>query len=203
MKIICIGQNYFRHALEMNSTVPANPMFFLKPDSAYLRNNHPFFLPDFSNEIHHEIEIVVKISRLGKCIEPQFAHRYYDEIGLGIDFTARDLQRECIANGWPWEMSKAFDQSACVGEFMDKSKLGDLHNIDFSLTLNGKTVQQGNTADMAFYIDDLIAYISKFMTLKIGDLIFTGTPQGIGPVHINDQLEGFIGNQKMLECRIK
>lgn len=203
MKIICIGKNYALHAQEMNSEVPEQPLFFLKPDCAILRNGLPFFLPEFSNEIHHEVEIVVKICKLGKYIEPKFAYRYYDQIGIGIDFTARDLQRKCIASGWPWEMSKSFDQSACIGEFIPKQEISDLHNLNFSLRINGITVQKGNTKDMIFFIDEIIAYVSKFLTLKIGDLIYTGTPKGIGPVKINDFLEAYIEERKMLECRIK
>lgn len=202
MKIIAIGRNYVDHAKELNNPVPKEPMFFMKPETAIIRNNKPFFYPDFSKNIHYETEIVLKINRLGKNIEERFAHRYYDEIGIGIDFTARDLQDKCKAAGKPWEIAKAFDGSAPLSEFVPKSnyKLNDLH---FSLDLNGKTVQNGSTKDMIFSFDKLIAYVSKFVTLKIGDLIFTGTPVGVGPVKIGDRLTAKIENEVFLDFEVK
>jgi acylpyruvate hydrolase len=188
MKIICIGRNYRDHAKELNQPVPAEPIFFMKPDSSIIKNNKPFFLPDFSGEMHHEVEIVLKICRLGKNIEEKYAPRYYEEIGAGIDFTARDLQRQCIEKGHPWEICKAFDGSAPLGKFLHKNKLHDTGSIYFQLDINGKTVQKGNTRDLIFSFEKLIAYISKFVTLKTGDLIFTGTPAGVGPVKIGDHL---------------
>jgi 2-keto-4-pentenoate hydratase/2-oxohepta-3-ene-1,7-dioic acid hydratase in catechol pathway len=203
MKIICIGRNYVKHAQELNHDVPAEPVFFMKPDSALLKDNKPFFLPDFSKEIHHEIELVVKISRLGKNIEAKFAHRYYDEIGLGIDFTARDLQRQLIEKGLPWEKAKAFDSSAVLGKFIPKDELGDLGHILFSLERNGEVVQSGDSQLMIFPFDTIIEHVSKYVTLKIGDLIYTGTPAGVGPVDIGDSLEGFIGEKKMFDILVK
>ncbi|MBL4624525.1 MAG: fumarylacetoacetate hydrolase family protein [Flavobacteriales bacterium] len=203
MKIICIGRNYADHAKELNNPLPKEPLFFLKPDSAILPNNNPFFIPEFTNEVHYELEIVLKINRIGKHIEPQFAHKYFEEIGLGIDFTARDIQQQCKEKGHPWEKAKSFDGSAPLGSFVNKNELSDLSAIHFSLTKNGETVQNGNTKDMIFSFGDIISYVSKFMTLKIGDLIFTGTPAGVGPVSTNDLLEGFIEDKKMLSCRVK
>jgi acylpyruvate hydrolase len=203
MKIICIGRNYVKHAKELDSEVPDEPVFFMKPDSALLLGNKPFYIPDFSKDLHHEVELIVKISRIGKNIEARFAHRYYDEIGLGIDFTARDLQRQLIAKGLPWEKSKAFDSSAVLGDFLPKEQLGDLSQLDFSLLINGKTVQKGNSRDMIFPIDVIIEHVSKYVTLKIGDLIYTGTPAGVGPVKIDDRLEGFIGERKMFDFLVK
>ncbi len=203
MKIICIGRNYVKHAEELNHDVPTEPVFFMKPDSALLKDNKPFFLPDFSNEIHHEIELVIKISRLGKNIEAKFANRYYDEIGLGIDFTARDLQRQLIEKGLPWEKAKAFDSSAVLGKFISKAELGDLGHILFSLKRNSEVVQSGDSQLMIFPFDIIIEHISKYVTLKIGDLIYTGTPAGVGPVAIGDQLEGFIGEKKMFDIQVK
>lgn len=203
MKIICIGRNYVKHAKELDSEVPDEPVFFMKPDSALLFGNKPFYIPDFSKDLHHEVELIVKISRIGKNIEARFAHRYYDEIGLGIDFTARDLQRQLIAKGLPWEKSKAFDSSAVLGDFLPKEQLGDLTHLDFSLLINGETVQKGNSRDMIFPIDIIIEHVSKYVTLKMGDLIYTGTPAGVGPVKINDRLEGFIGEQKMFDFEVK
>lgn len=203
MKIICIGRNYADHAKEMNAAVPENPVFFMKPDSALLPGRNPFFYPDFTKDLHYECEIVVKINKLGKNIATKFAHTYYDEIGLGIDFTARDLQQECKEKGLPWEIAKSFEHSAPVSKkFLDKSTL-DLSNLNFSLQQNKNVVQQGNTKDMLFNIDQIIAYISQFFTLKIGDLIFTGTPAGVGPVAIGDVLTGFIEDKKMFEVKIK
>ena len=203
MKIICIGRNYVKHAQELNHDVPAEPVFFMKPDSALLKDNKPFFLPDFSKEIHHEIELVIKISRLGKNIEARFAQRYYDEIGLGIDFTARDLQRQLIEKGLPWEKAKAFDSSAVLGKFLPTSELGDLGHILFSMKRNGEVVQSGDSQLMIFPFDTIIEHISKYVTLKIGDLIYTGTPAGVGPVAIGDQLEGFIGEKRMFDVLVK
>jgi acylpyruvate hydrolase len=204
MKIICIGRNYSEHAKELKNEVPTEPVYFMKPDSALLLRNRPFYIPDFSNEIHHEVELVVKIGRLGKNIQEKFAHRYYDEIGLGVDFTARDIQRECKAKGLPWEKAKGFDSSAVLSnEFIPKSELGDVNNIAFSMKKNGEVVQDGNSSDMLFNIDAIIAYVSRFMTLKMGDLIYTGTPAGVGPVAIDDRLEGFIGDRQMFDFQIK
>ena len=203
MKIICIGRNYREHAREFNNPIPLKPVFFLKPDSSIIKNNKPFFYPDFSQEIHHEIELVLKIGRLGKGIEEKFAHRYYDEIGLGIDFTARDLQKECKEKGLPWEISKAFEGSAPLGKFLPKDHFTDLSNIDFHLDINGESVQKGNSADLIFSFDFLISYVSKFFPLKNGDLIFTGTPAGVGPVKRDDHLEAYAGNEKLLDFYVK
>ena len=204
MKIICIGRNYVDHARELNNPVPENPVFFLKPDTALVRRNKPFYYPDFSEDIHYECELVVKINKLGKNIQKKFAHAYYNEIGIGIDFTARDLQAKAKAKGLPWEIAKAFDASAPLSmEFINKDEFADLNDIDFHLDKNGETVQEGNSADMIFDFDELIAYLSKFFTLKTGDLIFTGTPAGVGPIQIGDKLEAYIGNHSMLKCNIK
>jgi acylpyruvate hydrolase len=203
MKIICIGRNYALHAKEMGSETTENPLFFLKPDSAILPKRNPFFIPNFSNEIHHEIELIIKINKLGKTIDEKFAHTYYDEIGLGIDFTARDLQAKCKELGHPWEMAKAFDQSAVVSEnFIKKTEFSG-NNISFHLTKNKEIIQEGNGSDMVFSPEKIISYVSKFMTLKIGDLIFTGTPAGVGKVEINDELEGFIEGKSMFKVKIK
>jgi 2-keto-4-pentenoate hydratase/2-oxohepta-3-ene-1,7-dioic acid hydratase in catechol pathway len=203
MKIICIGRNYVKHAQELNHDVPTEPVFFMKPDSALSKDNKPFFLPDFSNEIHHEIELVIKINRLGKNIEAKFAHRYYDEIGLGIDFTARDIQRQLIEKGLPWEKSKGFDSSAVLGKFLLREEIGDMGKISFSLKRNGEVVQSGDSQLMIFPFDTIIEHVSKYVTLKIGDLIYTGTPAGVGPVAIGDRLEGFIGEKKMFDIQVK
>jgi len=203
MKIFCIGRNYAAHAKEMQSEVPSSPMFFMKPDTAILRPGTPFFYPNFSNDIHFECELVVKINRVGKNIAEKFAHKYYDEIGLGIDFTARDLQKQCKEKGHPWEIAKAFESSAPISaRFIDKSTL-NLSNLQFRLEQNGNTVQNGNTTDMIFTIDQLIAHLSQFMTLKKGDLIYTGTPSGVGPITIGDELKGFIGDQEMFLVKVK
>ena len=203
MKIICIGRNYADHAKEMNSPVPKEPVFFMKPETAQLRRGYIFYIPDFSTEIHYETEIVLKISRNGKNIEEKFSHKYYEEIGIGIDFTARDLQAQCKEKGLPWEKAKSFDNSAPVGKFISKNELTNLNNIDFHLNINGKTVQKGNTSDLLFSFDKIISYVSQFITLKKGDLIFTGTPEDVGPVKAGDKLEGFIGKAKMLEVIVK
>lgn len=203
MKIICIGRNYTEHARELNNPVPSKPVFFMKPDSALLINNNPFFLPDFSNEIHYEAEIVLKISRLGKNIQKQFAGRYYNSLGVGIDFTARDLQDACKKAGHPWEIAKAFDQSAAIGRFITLTSVPDPHVVNFQLDINGITVQKGNTKDMIFSFDDIIAYISTFVTLKTGDLIFTGTPAGVGPVKNGDHLVASVEGQILLDFNIR
>ena len=203
MKIICVGWNYANHNEEMKHAIPAEPIVFFKPDSALLRENTPFFIPRFSNRIEYETELVVKINRLGKNISEKFASRYYDEVTLGIDFTARDLQEKQRNNGAPWEICKAFDHSAVIGPFVKISELNHPKAIDFFLLKNGEIVQKGNSADMLFTIDQIIAYISQYFTLKIGDVIFTGTPAGVGPVAINDRLEGFLEDTKMFDFMIK
>ena len=203
MKIICIGRNYAKHAQELGNNNPKEPVVFLKPDTAIPQKGNPFFIPDFSETIHHEVEIVVRINRLGKHIDERFAHKYYSDIGLGIDFTARDLQEKLKKLGLPWEKAKGFDGSAAICQhFISKDKV-DVSNLNFSLTKNGQLVQKGNTKDMLFTIDKLIAYISTFFTLKIGDLIFTGTPSGVGSVQKGDLLEGFIEKEKMLNVLVK
>ena len=203
MKIICIGRNYVNHAKEMNSPIPDVPMFFMKPDSALLRPGTPFFYPHFSNDIHYECELVVKIDRVGKNIAEKFAHKYYSEIGLGIDFTARDLQEKCKQKGHPWEIAKSFESSAPISnEFIPKEEL-DLGKLEFSLRKNGDLVQSGNSKDMLFKIDELISYISQFMTLKKGDLLYTGTPEGVGPIAIGDELKGYIGDREMFLVKVK
>jgi len=203
MKILAIGQNYTEHNKELNSKHPTEPVVFMKPDSALLKNNKPFYIPDFSDNLHYETELIVKICRLGKNIDAKFANRYYTEIGLGVDFTARDLQRKLKDNGHPWEISKAFDNSAVIGKFLDVSQLGDVQQIRFHLEINGKTVQEGFAGDMIFPIDTLIAYTSRFFTLKIGDILFTGTPAGVGKVNPGDRLTGFIFDEKMFDFKIK
>jgi acylpyruvate hydrolase len=204
MKIICIGRNYAKHAKELGNTVPTEPVYFMKPDSALLPKKQPFFYPNFTKDLHYEVEIVIKICKLGKNISEKFAATYYNEIGLGIDFTARDIQLECKAKGLPWEKAKAFDYSAPLSrELIQKSEFKNVNDITFSLEKNGELVQKGNSSDMLFDFDHLICYLSQFMTLKIGDLIFTGTPAGVGPVKIGDQLIGYIGDRKMLDLNIK
>ena len=204
MKIICVGRNYVAHARELNNEIPDEPVLFLKPDTALLRNNDPFYIPQWSNDVHHEVELIVKISRLAKSIDKKFAHRCYQEIGLGIDFTARDIQNQLKDKGLPWEKSKAFDHSAVVcPEFVKVDSLPDRNAIGFRLDVNGKTVQQGNSSLMIFSIDDIIAHVSKYFTLKIGDLIFTGTPAGVGAVKIGDRLEGFLEEEKRFDFLVK
>ena len=203
MKIICIGLNYKSHIEELNKTVPEKPVFFLKPETALTLKNRPFFYPDFSHLIHYETEIVVRINKLGKHIQKKFAHTYYDEIGLGLDLTARDIQAEVFEKALPWEISKAFDGSAVINRFLPKTAFPDLQNINFTLYKNKQLVQQGNTSDMLCPIDEIIEYVSQFITLKIGDLIFTGTPCGIGKVEIGDELEGYMEEELMFKCRIK
>lgn len=203
MKIICIGRNYIDHAKELNNPVPKRPVFFMKPDSALVIRNRPFFYPEFSKDVHHELEVVLKISRLGRSIQEKFASKYYTELALGIDFTARDLQAEMKSKGLPWEIAKAFDYSAPVSEFFPVSDFEDVHQMGFSLNLNGKEVQNGNTKDMIFNFDKIIAYVSQFVTLKTGDLIYTGTPAGVGPVQINDHLEAFMDGKQVMDFYVK
>ena len=203
MKIICIGRNYAEHAKELNNAVPTEPVFFMKPDTALLKDGEPFYHPDFTKDLHHEIEVVIKINKVGKHIDEQFAHKYYDEIGLGIDFTARDLQTIAKEKGLPWEKAKAFDGSAPIGKFISKSQLGDLLNIDFELKINGTSKQKGNTKDLLFSFDKIISYVSKFVTLKVGDLIYTGTPEGVSAVNIGDKLQGFVKGELFLEFEVK
>jgi len=202
MKIICFGLNYRSHAVEMGRPFPAEPVVFLKPDSSIIKKNKPFFLPDFSNDIQYEVEVVIKISRLGKGISPEFAHRYYDEVTTGIDITARDLQTRLSKERLPWEISKCFDGAAPIGEFIPVSSFKDINNLDFRLEINGSIVQQSNTSDMIFGIAELVSYVSKFFTLKTGDLIFTGTPSGVGPLKRNDNLVAYLGNQSLLDFMI-
>ena len=203
MKIICIGRNYTNHIEELNNERPAEPVVFMKPDSAVLLKQHPFVIPEFSEDVHHEIEIIVKISKVGKYIEPKFAHKYYDEISVGIDFTARDLQEKLKAKGLPWEKAKAFDGSAVIGEFLPKNQFSSLENITFELTNNNKTVQKSNSSHMLWKIDELISYVSQFFTLKIGDIIFTGTPEGVAAVKSDDILEGFLEGQQLFRIQVK
>lgn len=204
MKIFAVGLNYASHNEEMKRTfAPSEPVIFMKPDTALLKDGKPFFLPDFSKEIHYETELVVKINRLGKNIAERFAHRYYNAVTVGIDFTARDLQRHLKERGLPWEISKSFDNSAAIGEFISVKECENVQNLPFHLQINEKTVQKGNTSEMIYSIDKIIAYVSRFFTLKIGDLIFTGTPVGVGQVAINDHLEGYLEERKVLDFRIK
>jgi len=203
MKILAIGRNYVDHAKELNNPVPKEPVVFSMPDSALLKSNNDFYYPDFSNDIHHEVEVVVKINRVGKNIPIEFAHRYYEELALGIDFTARDIQAECKKKGLPWEKAKAFDGAAPISKFVSKTKFNDVNALNFSLDLNGKQVQVGNTSDLIFSIDYLISYLSKYFTLKIGDLIYTGTPEGVGPVKIGDHLEGKLEGEKLLDFHVR
>lgn len=202
MKIICIGRNYRDHAKELDNPVPEIPLVFMKPSTALLINNKPFYHPEFSNEIHYEVEVVLRICKNGRHIQPDFVQDYYDKIGLGIDFTARDIQKKCKEKGHPWEIAKAFDHSAVVGKFFDADQF-DCNNIEFSLKKNEVTVQQGNTRDLIFDFSYLMQYISSRFTLHIGDLIFTGTPAGVGPIKIGDQLVGFIGPDQVFSCSIK
>lgn len=202
MKIFCVGRNYSEHAKELGNAVPENPVIFSKPDTALLKDGDPFYHPDFSSDIHHEVELVIKISKMGKKIQEKFARNYFTEIGLGIDFTARDVQSRLKEKGLPWELAKAFDGSAPIGSFMPIEGV-DLQNIHFSLTKNGQVVQQGHTAQMIFSFEQIVSFVSQYFTLKVGDLIYTGTPAGVGKVVIGDKLEGFIGNQHMLTCEVK
>jgi len=202
MKIICIGRNYAKHIEELANERPKNPVVFLKPDSSILPRKNPFFIPPFSSDVHYEVEVLVKINKVGKHIASRFAHKYYDEIGLGIDFTARDIQQQCKEKGLPWEKAKAFDGSAVIGDFYDKSNF-DLENLSFKLFKNDKVVQDGNTKAMLWKVDELISYVSQYFTLKKGDIIFTGTPAGVGKVSENDILIGEINNRKAFEIRVK
>lgn len=203
MKIICVGRNYTAHIKELENEKPEHPILFLKPDTSIVLKKQPFFIPDFSNDVHHEVEILVKIKKIGKHIDRKFAHKYYDEIGLGIDFTARDLQQELKAKGLPWEKAKAFDGAAVVGNFLPKSTFNSVDTINFSLKKNETVVQEGNTALMLWKIDELIEYISKYFTLKIGDIIFTGTPSGVAKVTPNDTLTGFIEDKEVFSVKVK
>ncbi len=203
MKIICIGRNYIEHAHELNNPVPAEPVFFMKPETALIRAGLPFFYPDFSKDVHFEVELVLHICKLGKHINEKFAHTYYDKIGIGIDFTARDVQSICKQKGLPWEIAKAFDGSAPVSKFIPKKNFTDLYDINFSLQKNNETVQKGNSGMMIFNYEKIITYVSRFTTLKIGDLIFTGTPAGVGPVAIDDNLKAYIEDTKLLDLKIK
>ena len=203
MKLICIGRNYAQHISELKNEKPSEPVIFLKPDTAILLKKQPFFIPDFSDEVHHEIEVLVKINRVGKHIDPKFAHKYYDQIGLGIDFTARDLQKKLKDKGLPWEKSKAFDGSAVVGKWVSKSSFDDLSNLPFSLHKNNTIVQSSSTKDMLWTIDEIIAYVSQFFTLKIGDVIFTGTPSGVSRVQPDDTLKGYIGEDEFFSIKVK
>ncbi len=203
MKIICVGRNYADHAKELNNEVPSEPVIFLKPETALIPKRQPFFYPSFSSDVHYEVEVVVRINRVGKHIAEKFAHKYYSELSLGIDFTARDLQTTFKEKGLPWEKAKAFDGSAPVGHFLGKNELGDTNNLDFNLKINNQLRQEGSTSDMIFKIDELIAHISQFFTLKIGDLIFTGTPKGVGPIKKGDHLEGFIQENKVLDVKVR
>jgi acylpyruvate hydrolase len=202
-KIFCIGRNYLEHAKELNNAVPTKPVVFMKPHTALLKENKSFFLPSFSNNIHHELEVVLKIGKNGKAIEQEFAHRYISEITVGIDFTARDIQDECKAKGLPWEIAKAFDNSAVIGNFIDVSQFSDLQNLNFHLLLNGHQQQIGNTSNVIFNFNFIIHYLSQFFTLQQGDLIYTGTPSGVGAVKIGDRLEGFLENEKLFDFKIE
>ena len=203
MKIICIGRNYTQHAEELSNKKPESPVIFIKPDTAILQRRLPFYIPPFSNLIHYEVEVLVRINRIGKYIEEKFAHKYYQEIGLGIDFTARDVQQNLKDKGLPWEKAKAFDGSALIGSWYNKNNFSDLNQLDFKLVKNSETVQKGNTSQMLWSIDTLINEVSRFFTLKIGDVIFTGTPAGVGPVVVDDVLEGYLEGEKAFTLKIK
>ncbi|MDB5126097.1 fumarylacetoacetate hydrolase family protein [Mucilaginibacter sp.] len=203
MKIIAIGRNYAEHAKELNNPVPTIPVIFMKPDTALLKDNKPFYHPEFSQDIHHEIEIVLKVSKEGKHINEKFAASYFEEIALGVDFTARDIQSKHKEKGLPWELAKAFDNSAPVSNFLPKAKFADLYNVGFNLDINGETRQQGNTKDLLFSFERIIAFVSQYITLKKGDLIFTGTPEGVGKVQVGDRLEGFLEGEKLLDFYVK
>jgi len=203
MKIICIGRNYKAHAAELNNPLPEQPLFFLKPETALIKDNKPFFIPDFSAAINYEVEVVFRIAKPGKNIQEAFAHRYYEQVGIGVDFTARDLQAECKAKGLPWEIAKAFDGSAPLGEFLNVNTLSNFPNLDFRLMINGVIKQESNTSNMIFKIDHLIAHISKYITLKTGDLIYTGTPEGVGNVKQGDRLQAFIEDKCLLDFEVK
>jgi len=203
MKVIAIGRNYAEHAHELNNPVPQKPVIFLKPDTAVLKDSRDFYYPDFSKNIHHEVEVVLRICKEGKHISKKFAHTYYDALGLGIDFTARDIQQEHKEKGLPWELAKAFDGSAPVSEMIDKESLGDLYRLSFRLDKNGSTVQQGSTADLIFSFEDILIFVSQYITLRKGDLVFTGTPAGVGPISVGDHLEGYLADRKLLDLRVK
>ena len=203
MKLICIGRNYTKHIEELQNERPTEPVVFIKPDTAILLKKQPFFIPDFSNDVHHEVEVLVKINRVGKHIDKKFAHKYYDQIGLGIDFTARDLQQKLKEKGLPWEKAKSFDGAAVIGNWIDKSEIEDVNAIKFSLKKNETTIQSGNTSHMLYKIDEIIEYVSKYFTLKIGDIIFTGTPEGVGKVVANDELKGYIEDKEMFSIKVK
>ena len=203
MKILAIGRNYVNHAKELNNPVPQEPVVFSMPDSALLKNNNDFYYPDFSKDIHHELELVIKINRVGKNIPIEFAHRYYEEVALGIDFTARDIQAECKNKGLPWEKAKAFDGAAPISKFIPKNRFKSVGNLNFNLDINGERVQTGNSTNMIFSVDYLISYLSQFFTLKIGDMIYTGTPEGVGPVKIGDHLVAELEGEKMLDFHVK
>ena len=203
MKIICIGRNYVEHAKELRNPLPEQPVFFLKPDTSLVIRNRPFFYPEFSKDIHYETELVIKIDKNGKHIQEKFAHTYYSQIGLGIDFTARDIQQNCKKKGLPWEIAKGFDNSAPISKMIAIEELNNQKNIQFHLKLNGEIVQQGSSLDMIFSFDTIVSYLSQFITLKMGDLIYTGTPAGVGPVNIGDHLEGYLEDKKMLNFRVK
>ena len=203
MKIICVGRNYTDHIKELDNKKPKDPVLFLKPQTAIINKGQPFFIPSFSNEIHYELEVIIKINRLGRFIEKKFSHKYYDEIGLGIDFTARDLQLELKNNGLPWEKAKAFDGSCLIGDWKNKKDFNNIDDINFKLIKNYEIVQNSNTSLMLWKIDELIEYISKFFTLKIGDVIFTGTPSGVGKVQLNDKLKGYMNDDELLSINIK
>ena len=203
MKIICIGRNYVDHIKELKNSRPKDPVIFLKTDTSIILKNQPFFIPNFSNDVHHEVELLIKIKKVGKHIDSKFSHKYYDQVSLGIDFTARDLQSELKSKGLPWEKAKAFDGSALIGKWVDKTKFQNIYNLDFSLELNKNVVQKGNSSLMLWNIDEIISYVSQFFTLKIGDVIFTGTPSGVGRVNINDSLIGKIGDDEFFKIKIK
>lgn len=203
MKIICIGRNYVDHAKELNNPIPQEPVLFLKPETALLPAKNPFIYPSFSKDVHYEVEIVLKINRLGKHIEEKFASKYFNEIGIGVDFTARDIQNHCKEKGLPWEKAKAFDGSAPTSKFININQYKNINNLDFSISVNGKTKQKGNTKDMLFNFNQIVSYASNYFTLKIGDLIFTGTPAGVGPIKINDSIDCFIENEKILTFCVK
>jgi len=203
MKIIAIGRNYAAHAKELNNPLPSSPVIFLKPDTAVLKDNKPFYIPDFSSDIHYELEVVLKVCKEGKHIAEKFASNYFDEVGLGIDFTARDIQSAHKEKGLPWELAKAFDNSAAISHFIPKDSIADLNNLQFELQINGETRQNGNTKNILFSFEKIIAFVSQYITLKKGDLIFTGTPEGVGPVHQGDKLQAWIGEEQFLNFDIK
>jgi len=203
MKIIAIGRNYAAHAKELNNPIPGSPVIFLKPDTAVLKDNKPFYLPDFSSEIHYELEVVLKVCKEGKYISEKFASNYYEELGLGIDFTARDIQNAHKEKGLPWELAKAFDNSAAISNFVPKSSINNIYELDFELHINGQTRQNGNTRNILFSFEKIISFVSQYITLKKGDLIFTGTPEGVGQIHRGDKLEAWLSGQQLLDFDIK